>query len=343
MEFRPIAIKKTLQTSLGRVELNKQHCLCRSGGPFSSSPYLQETICFLGQEQTFERASETLNKLLGIDVWARQLGRISQHYGQQLEELLSEQIKSGEPAAEIEKQTTYYAQLDGGMVFTREQGWMEMKLARLFPAHANLSLHPSRNWIDPSIYVAHLGSHKGFLPKVERYTDEISELVFINDGASWIWKFIEANYPESTQILDFYHAKEHLCEFAREYFPTIKAGDKWIEIQTEALLDDRVECVIANIRSLLVVAGSKNEKLRNNLIDYYATHQQRMKYRTFRQKGLSIGSGPIEAAHRHVIQQRMKLSGQRWSISGAQQIANLRTAHKSRQWHKVLNIIRKAA
>lgn len=68
-----------------------------------------------------------------------------------------------------------------------------------------------------------------------------------------------------------------------------------------------------------------------------------MQYKTYRQNGLLVGSGPIESAHRNVIQQRLKLSGQRWSIKGAQQIDNLRVMKKSNNWECVLRLIKKAA
>jgi hypothetical protein len=65
------------------------------------------------------------------------------------------------------------------------------------------------------------------------------------------------------------------------------------------------------------------------IITYYQNNQTRMLYGTYKAKGLMIGSGPIESAHRNIIQKRLKLSGQRWGKSGVQQIANLRVAHKS--------------
>ena len=70
------------------------------------------------------------------------------------------------------------------------------------------------------------------------------------------------------------------------------------------------------------------------LLTYYENNKGRMRHKTYKEKGLLIGSVPIEAAHRNVIQQRLKLSGQRWTIKGAQQIANLR-AKKSEQWEKI--------
>ena len=68
-----------------------------------------------------------------------------------------------------------------------------------------------------------------------------------------------------------------------------------------------------------------------------------MKYKTYRKDGLLIGSGAMEAAHRHVIQHRMKLSGQRWTMKGAQKMANLRVAFKSNQWDHVVELTKMAA
>ena len=68
-----------------------------------------------------------------------------------------------------------------------------------------------------------------------------------------------------------------------------------------------------------------------------------MQYKDYREKGYMIGSGAIEAAHRNVVQQRLKLSGQRWSIAGAHQIVNLRASKKSNQWNTVVQLIKSAA
>jgi len=68
-----------------------------------------------------------------------------------------------------------------------------------------------------------------------------------------------------------------------------------------------------------------------------------MQYKTYRDNGLLVGSGPIESAHRNVLQQRLKLSGQRWSVDGAQAIANLRAFNKGNQWKEVTTLIKNAA
>ena len=102
-------------------------------------------------------------------------------------------------------------------------------------------------------------------------------------------------------------------------------------------MEDKVSTVIENI-SLLPCKGQPLQ-MQRNLLTYYESNKGRMMYKTYQTQGLLIGSGPMEAAHRHVIQCRMKLSGQRWTIKGAQQVANLRVANKSGRWADVLQLI----
>jgi len=74
-------------------------------------------------------------------------------------------------------------------------------------------------------------------------------------------------------------------------------------------------------------------------LNYLNTNKKRINYGLFKEKGYLIGSGAIEAAHRDVIQKRLKLSGQRWTMAGAQQVANLRVADKSNRWNMVHELI----
>lgn len=79
--------------------------------------------------------------------------------------------------------------------------------------------------------------------------------------------------------------------------------------------------------------SEESRELKEKTLQYYEEHEERMFYKTYRDRGLLIGSGPIEAAHRSVLQSRMKLSGQKWSIKGVNAIANLRCLYKSNSWH----------
>ena len=107
--------------------------------------------------------------------------------------------------------------------------------------------------------------------------------------------------------------------------------------QLELLRDNGVEIVIVNIE-LVRCRGSALAK-QGRLLTYYENNSKRMRYKDYLGKGRLIGSGSMESAHRTVIQQRMKLSGQRWTLRGVQQMANLRVAEKSGNWRAVKNLI----
>ncbi len=96
--------------------------------------------------------------------------------------------------------------------------------------------------------------------------------------------------------------------------------------------------VVDNLKQLKPT-NKKAKKAKAKTIGYYIENEDRMVYKTFRDKGL-IGSGPIEAAHRSVLQQRLKLSCQNWSKKGAQAIANLRCYESGGSWSIVQNLLR---
>jgi len=296
------------------------------------SPYLQELVVFTGQNCVFEDGSEQLKKLSGIGVTAKQIERLTHAYGELLE------VRQQESATPIERDgSLHYCMMDGGMILTREDDWKEMKLARLFPAKAHMGQSEKRNFIKESSYVAHLGGHHPFLRKLEKQTDLFDNMVWICDGARWIWNWIDDSYPESTQILDYFHCSEKLHGFAKEAIKNPEQRNKWINHQKELLANDEAKTVIANV-SLMPCKGKAQQKQRT-LLTYYENNLKRMNYKTYKEQGLLIGSGPMEAAHRHVVQSRMKLSGQRWTIKGAQQVVNLRVANKNGKWNQVVNLV----
>ena len=146
-------------------------------------------------------------------------------------------------------------------------------------------------------------------------------------------------YPHHHQILDFYHASEKLHGFAKEAFSKgvprtgmIRKGKGEPTINWNYSEIMGVEIVIVNI-GLVRCRGSVLAK-QGSLLTYYENNSKRMRYKDY----LGIGSGPMESAHRTVIQQCMKLSGQRWTLRGTQQRANLRVVEKSGNWRAVKNL-----
>lgn len=103
----------------------------------------------------------------------------------------------------------------------------------------------------------------------------------------------------------------------------------------------KVEGVVQTIKATRA-RTTEAKQAKEKLVRYYLEHEDRMQYKTYLDQGLLIGSGPIEAAHRSVIQQRMKRSGQKWSEKGARAMADLRCYRASNAWGLVEKVIHAA-
>jgi len=336
-------MKKKLQTCLGRIEVNKKHPIGQVKGPFGISEKLQEIICSVGQSSVFEDGEEMVKEMMGVDISAKQIQRVSEYYGAQIENQIETNNPKVIPELQVKgKHDPMYLMLDGSMVYTRDDGWKEMKLSRMFYGSQNVQIQQDRSQIASSVYVSHLGNNVDFFYKLERYLIPYKNKVVIADGAKWIWNWVEDNYPGAVQILDFYHALEKLGQFSSHQFKQTEQRSQWMEEQKQRLLENEVDKVVEVIISLKP-KNAEAKRAKEDVVRYYRDHEDRMQYKTYRLAGLLIGSGPIESAHRNVIQQRLKLSGQRWSIVGAQRIANLRTMKKSANWSAVIDLITNAA
>ncbi len=136
--------------------------------------------------------------------------------------------------------------------------------------------------------------------------------------------------------MDYYHACEHLHQFADGAFTDKQQKDAWCKKQKELMLESKLEQVLKNIES---TPAKGEEKVK--LLNYYRNNKQRMDYKRYRAIGCGIiGSGAIEPAHRTVIQKRMKLSGQRWTKSGAKNMLRLRVFSMNWQWTKIIEAVK---
>ena len=299
------------------------------------SRYLQDRVCYAGQQDVYEAGSECLKEFLGIEVSHTQIERVCESYGRLLETADNE-VKQVDQVA-VKADEVLYAMADGSMILTREEGWKEIKLGRLFKACSREAVSEKRFRITESVYTAHVGGCKEFVAKWEKEIPMHGKLVLLADGAPWFWDWANESYPQAIQILDYYHCKEYLCEFARKYFKKKQDQEKWIAQQEQQLFQDKVDEVIEEIKALPIKALEHNA-IKKTILTYYENNRSRMLYGSYRKQGLLIGSGPIEAAHRNIIQKRLKLAGQRWSKKGAQWIANLRVYRKSERWNKIIEL-----
>lgn len=301
-------------------------------------------MCFIGQQNVFVDAEETIRNLKGVEINAKQIERVCHYYGELLEQEDNTMIKDNifEKYESNKSNQTHYAMIDGAMYLTKEEKWKEAKLGRIFNINDNVKISSGRSIITDSTYVSHLGNVKLFFPKIEYYLEELKSLVIIADGAKWIWNWADDVYPDATQILDFFHAKEHLCEFAINYFTEDSYRSEWIDKQCKIMLEDNTQKVIDALKELPKL-NNKTEEQKRKLISYYQRNKNRMRYSIFKRRNLLIGSGAIESAHRNVLQQRMKLSGQHWTKKGFQQISNLRTVFKSNKANRIRELVKIAA
>lgn len=139
----------------------------------------------------------------------------------------------------------------------------------------------------------------------------------------------------------YFHAIEKIGLWASTVFKEVKNRKDWIDNMEKLLLNDEVKEVIIQIQGLDCKVDMIEKK--EQLIVYLTNNQHRMQYKTYTDMGVFIGSGAIESANREVIQKRFKLSGQRWTKTGLQQVANIRVAFKNNQWNKVTDLIKMAA
>jgi Uncharacterised protein family (UPF0236) len=300
---------------------------------------LQELFVYIGQLDCYQKCNEIIKKFIDIEVSISQVYLVTDFYG----EAAAKQVNVCRSLEPVKKEEVLYVEADGSMILTRDEGWKEVKVGRMFTSGSCIDPNGKASWIRHSQYVAHLGNCKKFTTQmdtlIESYGRLGKRLVFIADGGTWIKNWVEDTFPQAISILDYYHVCEHLHQFAKAIFSEEKQLKKWTDKQKELLLESKVTKVIANIKKL--DSESKEALL---LINYYTNNIKRMDYKTYKNIGVGlIGSGAIESAHRTVVQKRMKQSGQRWSNKGAQNMLNLRVLSMNDQWEKVIQLIKKAA
>jgi hypothetical protein len=161
--------------------------------------------------------------------------------------------------------------------------------------------------------------------------DHARVLIFVCDGAVWIWNLVDQYFPQAVQIVDWYHAEDHLKRVADEAFPLPEQRHAWLTEITEDLWQGRVERVIAACQDL-----SKHSELARHAASYFSNNCERMRYADFRTAGYLIGSGVVESGCKQIVSQRLKLPGAQWILDGAILTAKARAAWLSGKWQSLV-------
>jgi hypothetical protein len=308
------------------------------------TPALREMALLAGVVEPYEQASsELLAHLCGVEVSSKKIQNLVQEEGARA------QTKSVEEAEPPTKGSTppdkpLYVGIDGGMVFV-DGRWQEVELGVIFAGEDRAIIGKNgereRGALLAKSFVAVRGKpeqlEQRLWPAAVRAGATEREVAILGDGAPWIWNGPAQLFPRRVEILDWYHASEHVSAVARVlYGEGTDQAEKWRAVQLERLADDGVEDVIAALRFLAPKQRAQAKRAAiEELEGYLTTNKSRMLYKTFRERGLHIGSGAVESAVSHVFQQRMKRVGMRWRAEGADNMLALRTIYRTTgAWHR---------
>jgi len=361
--YRDLRTKPVL-TAVGWTKVTRPYYLCPHchTGQFPAdaeldientefSPGVRRMDALVGQAAPFEHGRQQLQLLAGLEVTTKSVERVAEAIGadiaaqEQVEIQRAMQldlpIVMGEPIpilyvqmdgtgipvvkketanrqGKIDGQPAHTREVKLGCVFT-QAGWDEEGFAVRDPASTTYT---------GAIETAEEFGKRLYLEAWNRGWSRAQKKVVLGDGAAWIWNLAEQHFPGAIQIVDLYHARQHLWDLARKLHPNdVRAQKRWLGIHQKRWLDKgKIEKLVVSLRAITSPSAEVLEKLRTEA-DYFETHAERMRYPQFRKQHLFVGSGVIEAGCKSVIGSRLKQSGMFWTVAGANSILALRCCH----------------
>lgn len=293
----------------------------------------------VGIQDAFGAAQQTLAELTLLELSPSSIHKASLTMGERVlahEAHLKERSRGLDTQLEQRraenKPKRLYGSLDGFMV-PLEDGWHEMKGGLWWTTvkrkDGTFSVREMSYYVDllPAEAFADLVWATGFA----RLADQAHELIFVADGADWIWRIVQRLYPQAVQIVDWYHACAYLNRVAEVALPDPLQRELWLEHTRTALWEGRLDDVIAACQSW--VKPNQSDDPARKAVTYYLNNRQRMNYPAYRAQDYMIGSGPMESGCKQIGLERLKIAGARWTPDGARKVAKARAAYLSRQWH----------
>lgn len=326
----------------GLAPLDAQLGLDRSGTTFQ----IRRWIARLSVKSAFAEAAADLEEFTQVRLSVSHVERIAVHIGSSLGRALRQQAErhqAGDLPIPSLRPDRLYVSMDGKMVPLRDpwrrdgsQGALvcrhgECKTGAVYEAEPGPK---GDRGVRRCGYVATMGDVKEFGPLIATLAHEYGhhlarEIVILGDGAVWIWAIAAAQFPFAVQILDYYHATQHLWSVANAQFGEETPGAReWVAAREAELKADQVFLVVRAIRAWKPRSAAKR-KLRETEYQFFVNNAERMRYQTFREKGYHIASGVIESACGRVVGQRLDQGGMRWREETADAIVCLRAALRS--------------
>ena len=307
---------------------------------------VRRKVALEASSEPFAETSKRLGELIGIQVSSKESQLESEELGQEVgiqEDELVEAFWSEQ--VDIESEVTarrFYITADGTIVST-DEGGREVKIGSVYETPQTMNGLANEIRYTGGFHDSEHFGKKLYVLALRRGLKTAGEVIFIGDGARWIWSIASHHFPEAVQIVDFYHAVERLwCIGRAVYGEGSKAARKWVKKRVKHLLKGKVELVINSLCELDSPNDGVTEEIDDN-ITYFINNKERMHYNQYRKQGYHIGSGTVESACKHVVGQRLKQAGMRWSVQGADAILQLRIPWKNGEWNRFWNDRKKMA
>lgn len=362
-----------IHTSMGNASYERRYLVCpkcRRGfcpldqelglDPQHNSPALQRMVSLAGTVAPFEKASDLLGEIGSIPLGRKKVERITEEIGARAERWINtreQQALAGLVKPPGEPPRRLYVEADGTTAPMRAQGdnspearrsrgqrspgrveYKEVKLGAIFDSSEGPSGKPEAG---EKTYTGTFGDAETCVPKVlaeakARGSDEAQEIVLLSDGGGWLWNRLPGAFTgkKVKEILDWCHPSERLTQIAQRVFgDEAKQGEEWAEHQREQLYEGRTQTVLEAIEQLKPKSREAKGYV-HQCLGYFREHEGRMNYGELRAQGYFIGSGVIESACKHIVGERFKRAGMRWSQEHAPKILALRVCRASGGWDR---------
>ena len=351
---------KPLLTAVGKVEVSRPYYLCSHchTGQFPAdveldventelSPGVRRMLATVGQGAPFDHGRQQMKLLADLEVTTKAVERTAEAIGEDIAAREQEQIQRAMqldlPIIVGEPIPILYVEMDGtGVPVVKSETVGRQGKTEGQPAHtreAKLgSVFTQTKWDeegyairdpDSTTYVGAIETAEEFGKRIYREAwnrgwSRAEKKVVIADGAEWIWNLTDQHFPSAIQIVDLFHARQHLWGIARKLYPNQEAEQRrWMMIHQDMLDEGKIEDLVHALRCIDSSSPELAEKLRIEA-DYFERNAKRMRYPEFRRQHLFVGSGVIEAGCKTVIGSRCKQSGMFWTVRGANAILALR-------------------
>ena len=358
--YHPLRTKPVL-TAVGPVEVSRPYYWCPSchAGQFPAdveldientefSPGVRRMQALVGQAAPFDQGREQMKVLAGLEVTAKSVERTAEALGADIAQgehaVIPQALPVDLPALAGAPIPILYVQMDGtGVPVVKKETVGRQGKTPGQPAHTREvklgCVFTQTTWDqqgyplrapDSTTYTGAIETAEEFGRRLYREAwkrgwSRAQKQVVMGDGAEWIWNLVAEHFPEAMQIVDLYHARQHLWELARRLYPNDEGKQKsWMKVHQKRLLDrGRIEKLVGALRAIRSRNPEVTEKIRAEA-DYFERNAERMRYPKFRRQHLFVGSGVIEAGCKTVVASRLKRSGMFWTVRGANAILALR-------------------